>query len=61
MPWTRPGNRKELLAAIPIAYVLTLKRVIYFSDLPRGEQFLGRPCTDTWEPKATGPDTFAAR
>ena len=43
-PWTRPGNRKELLAVIPIAYVLALKRVISFSDLPRGEQFLGRPC-----------------
>ena len=31
-PWTRPGNRKELLAVIPIAYVLALKRVISFSD-----------------------------
>ena len=42
MPLTWPGNRKELLAAIPIAYVLALKRVIYFSDLPRCAQFLGR-------------------
>ena len=25
-PWTRPGNRKELLAAILIAYVLAMKR-----------------------------------
>src|SRR6266849_2437803 len=42
-PLTRPGNRTALLASIPIAYVLTMKRVICFSDLPRCEQFLGRP------------------
>ena len=43
MTW--PGNRKELLTAIPIAYVLALKSVISFSDLPHGEQFLGRLVT----------------
>ena len=40
-PWTRPGNRKALLATIPIAYMLALKSVLSFSDLPRGEQCLG--------------------